>query len=505
MARGLFEKPKVSDKELLNKVKSAKPKSVRTNNIAAKIQEIVSSAENKLGKYKDKYLIIQNIDDLCEYISKAIKNNICAIDTETTGLDTMRDDLVGVCLYTPNKKPAYVPIGHKSYITGQKINSQLNIDDVKLELEKFNGKWIMHNAKFDIRILRHTMNLYLECYWDTMLAGFCINENEKHGLKDLHLKYCNSLDKESLTFDKLFNGVSFDLVPISSAYLYAAGDAIKTFELYEYQKNILEKSNMEGPYNVFKNIEMPIINVCADMEDRGVCLDLDVCDKLKDKYHKIREEQTDVINNILNKYDSKISQYKLHNPNHKLNDPINIGSPTQLAILFYDILKLESPVKKSPRGTGEEILKHFAQNNIEKDLCEAILNIRGTDKLLSTYIDKMPEIIYDDGRIHCNYNQYGAKTGRFSSSDPNMQNIPSHNKEIRTMFKAYSSDDIVEESNNSFCVKKWSEVETPDGWKYVSNLVVGDKLLVSENDAKFEIIITNIVNLTDNNNILIYY
>ena len=251
----------------------------------------------------------------------------------------------------------------------------------------------------------------------------------------MHLKYCDSKDTESLTFDKLFNGIRFDYVPIKVAYLYAAGDAIKTFELYEYQKTVLNRRRLAGPYNVFMNIEMPLVEVVADMEDRGVCLDFEICDKLLEKYTNIRKERLEQANKAISMYQEQIDEYKMKNPNNKLSDPISLSSPTQLAILFYDILKLESPDKKSPRGTGEEILKHFAKGK-EKNLCEAILGMRNVDKLLNTYIEKMPNIALKDGRIHASFNQYGAKTGRFSSSDPNLQNIPSHNKEIRQMFKA---------------------------------------------------------------------
>ena len=160
-----------------------------------------------------------------------------------------------------------------------------------------------------------------------------------------------------------------------------------------------------------------------------------MCEYLHEKYHKIKEDRQKQADEAIAMYKEQIDNYKMKNPNHKLSDPISLTSPTQLAILFYDILGLTSPDKKSPRGTGEEILKHFAKGK-EKNICEAILGIRNVDKLLNTYIDKLPQIALDDGRIHASYNQYGAKTGRFSSSDPNLQNIPSHNKEIRKMFKA---------------------------------------------------------------------
>lgn len=433
-----FARKTVKDKNIVNKTKNAKTRtSVRTGtNLASQIQTMTMIAESKLAHHKDDYILIRTVEELEEYRKAIADAEECAIDTETTGLNPLLVDLVGVCLYVPGKKAVYIPVGHKSHITGQKVNNQIESKDL---IEFFNKlkdiKWIFHNAKYDIRVLRHTLGIYLEPYWDTQLGACCIDENESHRLKDLHLKYCDSTDTESLTFDKLFGGITFDLVPIKVAYLYAAGDAIKTYELYQYQKGLLNRRVLSGPYNVFHNIEMPLITVVADMEDRGVCLDSEVCEYLHEKYHKIKEERQQQANEAIAMYKEQIDNYKMKNPNHKLSDPISLSSPTQLAILFYDILRLTSPDKKSPRGTGEEILKHFAKGR-EKNICEAILGIRNVDKLLNTYIDKMPQIALDDGRVHASYNQYGAKTGRFSSSDPNLQNIPSHNKEIRKMFKA---------------------------------------------------------------------
>lgn len=432
-----FGRIKPNEKALVKKAKSSITRtSIKGGgNLSQKIDMMISMAETKLKHYKEDYDLIRDKESLHEYIDLCIKNGECAIDTETTGLNPLLVDIVGVCLYTKGKKAVYIPINHKSHITNVRTSNQLTEKDVAEELKRFHGKWIMHTSKYDIRVIRHCLNLNLKCYWDTMLAGYCIDENESHRLKDLHLKYCDSKDTESLTFDKLFNGIRFDYVPIKVAYLYAAGDAIKTFELYEYQKTVLNRRTLAGPYNVFMNIEMPLVEVVADMEDRGVCLDFEICDKLLEKYTNIRKERLEQANNAISMYQEQIEEYRMKNPNNKLSDPISLSSPTQLAILFYDILKLESPDKKSPRGTGEEILKHFAKGK-EKNLCEAILGMRNVDKLLNTYIEKMPNISLKDGRIHASFNQYGAKTGRFSSSDPNLQNIPSHNKEIRQMFKA---------------------------------------------------------------------
>lgn len=466
-----FARPKSNDKNIIKKSKTVTTRtSIRSggNNLAAQIQSIVAIANQKLAIHKDDYILIREPDQLYEYMKEMKQVGEGALDTETTGLNPLLVDIVGGCIYTPGQKAAYIPINHKSYITGVRTKEQMDEETVSKIMKDFHKdiRWIFHNAKYDIRVCRKTLGIDFKPYWDTMLAAYCIDEEESHRLKDLHLKYCNSKDTESLTFDTLFNGVTFDNIPISTGYLYAAGDAVKTYELYEYQKTLLNRRVLAGPYNVFWNIEMPLIPVVADMEDRGVCLDFDVCKNLHEKYHKIREERQKQADEALAMYKDEIDNYrmgstyantypdgsteysnsqtskgkkwghtKVSSNASKLSDPISLSSPTQLAILFYDILKLESPDKKAPRGTGENILKHFAQGT-EKNLCEAILGMRNVEKLLGTYIDKMPEIALEDGRVHASYNQYGAKTGRFSSQDPNLQNIPSHNKEIRQMFKA---------------------------------------------------------------------
>lgn len=466
-----FARPTNNDKNIIKKSKTVTTRtSIKSggNNLAAQIQSIVAIANQKLANHKDDYILIREPDQLYEYMKEMKQVGEGALDTETTGLNPLLVDIVGVCIYTPGQKAAYIPINHKSYITGTRTKEQMNEETVSKIMKEFHKdiRWIFHNAKYDIRVCRKTLGIDFKPYWDTMLAAYCIDEEESHRLKDLHLKYCNSKDTESLTFDTLFNGVTFDNIPISTAYLYAAGDAVKTYELYEYQKTLLNRRVLSGPYNVFWNIEMPLIPVVADMEDRGVCLDFDVCKNLHEKYHKIREERQKQADEALAMYKDEIDNYrmgatysntypdgsteysnsqtskgkkyghtKVSSNASKLSDPISLSSPTQLAILFYDILGLESPDKKAPRGTGEDILKHFARGK-EKNLCEAILGMRNVEKLLGTYIDKMPEIALEDGRVHASYNQYGAKTGRFSSQDPNLQNIPSHNKEIRQMFKA---------------------------------------------------------------------
>lgn len=399
--------------------------------IMAVVNQAVAVAELKLGKYAQDYILIRDEDNLVNYFSSILENGICAIDTETTSLNPITTTLVGVCLYTPNCKPAYIPVNHISYITQARIKNQLTESDILKQLSRCNDvKWIMHNAKFDIRVIKNQVGIKLNCYWDTMLAAKCLNENESAALKNLHLKYCKSKDTEALTYESLFSGIPFSLVPIKTAYLYAAGDAIKTFELYEFQKQHLNRRKLPGPYKVFTELEMGVLPVVCDMEDTGITLDVDFCNELSEKYTSMKQASLDRFYSSLEPYADKIAKYRSVNPN-KLDDPIKISSSTQMAILLYDIMGLVSPDTNKPRGTGEDIISKF-----DTEVASCILEYRGIEKLLSTYIDKMPTIMLEDGKIHCSFNQYGAATGRFSSDSPNMQNIPSHNKEIRRMFRA---------------------------------------------------------------------
>ena len=234
-----FGRIKPNEKALVKKAKSSITRtSIKGGgNLSQKIDMMISMAETKLKNHKEDYDLIRDKESLHEYIDLCIKNGECAIDTETTGLNPLLVDIVGVCLYTKGKKAVYIPINHKSHITNVRTSNQLTEKEVAEELKRFNGKWIMHTSKYDIRVIRHCLGLNLKCYWDTMLAGYCIDENESHRLKDLHLKYCDSKDTESLTFDKLFNGIRFDYVPKLHIYM-----------LQEMQLRLLNYTNIKKLY-----------------------------------------------------------------------------------------------------------------------------------------------------------------------------------------------------------------------------------------------------------------
>ena len=444
---------KQSDKAILNKAKSTKKSSTTVRGgggLANTIDLIVHKVDTALGKYRDEYQLIQSEELLHDYITECIGNGYISIDTETTGLDPMLDQLVGICIYSYGQKGSYIPLNHIGYLTRERINGQLPLDFVAREFKRLLDKRPnidMFNATFDIRVLRHNQIPNIYCTWDGSIGARLINENEpSNKLKKLHQKYVLKGKEDEYAFDELFNGIKFNLIPLQTAYLYAAHDPIVTTELCDFQRPYLTydstcdmtaRNGMNGVAWVFHNIEMPCVEVVADMEDIGIRFDADYNAQLVDKYHALLDEREAEFHAVCDKYADKIQKYRnAHITDCKLENPINIKSTDQLAILFYDILDYElfydKKKKQNTRSTAEEQL-----TKLDTDVTKAVLSYREFSTIVSTFIDALPTFVNpNDGRIHCKFNQYGARTGRFSSQDPNLQNIPSHNKDIRKMFTA---------------------------------------------------------------------
>ena len=443
----LFEMPSRKGRNAVNKVvtksKTATKSAVtvkKGNSLITSINEIKAVVQSKLGQFEDDYINITDVDTLHEYITACCTNNYISIDTETDGLDPLQNKLAGICIYTYGQKGAYIPVNHISYITHELLAGQLNLNEILPEFERLleaRPNIDMFNAKFDIRVLRANGLKDIYCTWDGSLAAHILNDNEPtYRLKKLHQKYVLDGKGDAFSFDELFDKIPFTYIPYKIGYLYSAHDPVITTELCDYQRKYLrldsERADIRNMAWVFHNIEMPCIKVVADMEDTGIELDLEYQQELSVKYNKLMEEKTQDFYKACDMYRKEIDAYKKKNPDNKLDNPINMGSPTQLAILFYDVLKLKSPDKKAPRGTGVDILKA-----LDNPIANAVLEYRTMAKLVSTYIDKLPECVNpNDGRVHCSFHQYGARTGRFASSDPNLQNIPSKNHDIRKMFKA---------------------------------------------------------------------
>ena len=449
--KGLFQLPpratKAGDLSLVNKLAKPAPASkgvtVRQGKgIMERIPSIRAMANRYLGQYADIYKVIQDEKELEDYITKAIEDGELAIDTETNGLDFGDMVIVGLCLYSPSQTGVYVPLNHVSYITMTKLDGQLSEQFVAEQLARLKDtKLIFFNAKFDIRVINQTLGVELIPYWDGYIGARLLNENEPdNGLKALHNKYVLKGEGESFDYGSIFKGIPFSHIPINIAYLYAAHDAVITYELYKFQEPFLTKDhptcierNLQGVAYVFREIEMPLINIVAQMEDTGIALDLEYAKGLEEKYGQELEKVEQEFFEELAQYKDVIDQYrKQMGPACKLDERINLNSPTQLAILLYDVLGITPVDKKSPRGTGEDILE-----KINIPLTRILLEYRRLQKLMSTYITKLPASLNPrTGRLHASFNQVGTDTGRFSSADPNMQNIPARNKDIRQMFVA---------------------------------------------------------------------
>ena len=438
-----------AEKKALEIIKNKKAKRTPTSLAVPKsMKEKVQLAKDiSLDVFSDKLQrmeLVDDIDRIHEYTKHIIQNGIVAVDTETNGLDRIDGEIAGVCLYTPGEKGIYIPVGHYSYMTNKPLKGNVDKQIIKELFEQCNDanvKYILHNAKFDMHILWWMIGVKIIPHWDTLIASMLLNENEEHGLKKLWLKYCT--DEQETTkvasFNSLFNGIEFNKIPPEVGYMYASFDPIMTYELYEFQKQFLDANSyichnkgLERVANVFTDIEMPLIPVVFEMECTGVSIDTELATQLKATYteymNNAEQRFQDEIDKMMNKINSlqavEPSKYDKLLSNGKVD--INIGSNQQLAILFYDIMGFESPDRSKPRGTGEEIISTF-----KHPIVDAVLEYRGMSKLLSTYIEAIPQHISKrTGKLHANFNQYGAKTGRFSSSNPNLQNIPSQKKKL---------------------------------------------------------------------------
>lgn len=426
--------------EMLSKKSSKKQVAkVVPKSISGKVQLAKEMSKEVFADKLDRLELLDNENKIREYIDCAITNGIIAVDTETNGLDRIDGKIAGVCLYTPGQKGVYIPVRHESFMTGIELNTNISKEFMHEQFERMNKsniKYVLHNAKFDMHILWWMLGIKIIPYWDTQIGSQLLNENEPHKLKVLYKKYVDNADENSkvASFNSLFKGIEFNKVPPDVAYMYASFDPIMTYELYQFQYDFIDingkyckEKGLERVAEVFRNIEMPLIQVVFEMECTGVKIDTDLAEKLKAQYTKHKDAAEVKFNLEIDKLNDKFDKLMIKNPaayNKLFKDGIrkvSISSPTQLAILFYDVLEFESPDKKSPRGTGEAILKSF-----NHPLVDSILEYRSMSKLLSTYIEAIPQhIAKRDNRLHANFNQYGAKTGRFSSSDPNLQNIPS--------------------------------------------------------------------------------
>lgn len=427
----------------------------KLENALAVIQELVKSGRlHAEGEVET----IRTPERLKEYMDHCKQSGEYVLDVETTGLDIYNDILVGICLYTPGETSAYVPFNHTD-LQNVRVADQMSEEQVRdiviPYLQDQELRCINHNIKFDNKKLAWDWKqTIVNIYWDTLIAGYVLNENEPHGLKPLYNKYILHGKGSSEDYGDLFEGIPFNYVPIEVATVYGANDGFKTYALYKFQAQYLRedhpREDFRKMYYVFREVEMPLIPLCTDMEMRGVEIREDFAKELSEDFNKEMVE-------VEAKCDAYVDQFKQYILDHnnlmrltKGTCKINYSSPQQVAALFYDIFKLRSVSRKEPRGTGDKIIQKFLSTAKKKDtkksrefaeFLENYQRFKEIKKLLGTYVDKIPQVKEPKiNAVYTTYNQYGAKTGRFSSSDTvskiNLQNIPSKEKRIRKIFKA---------------------------------------------------------------------
>ena len=427
----------------------------KLENALAVIQELVKSGRlHAEGEVET----IRTPERLKEYMDHCKQSGEYVLDVETTGLDIYNDILVGICLYTPGETSAYVPFNHTD-LQNVRVADQMSeeqVRDIMLPyLQDQELRCINHNIKFDNKKLAWDWKqVIVNIYWDTQIAGNVLNENEPHKLKPMYNKYILHGKGSGEDYKDLFDGIPFNYVPIDIATVYGANDGFKTYALYKFQAQCLRedhpREDFRKMYYVFREVEMPLIPLCTDMEMRGVEIREDFAKELSEDFNKELVE-------VEAKCDAYVEQFKQYILDHnnlmrltKGTCKINYSSPQQVAALFYDIFKLKSVSRKEPRGTGDKIIQKFLSTAKKKDtkksrefaeFLENYQRFKEIKKLLGTYVDKIPQVKEPKiNAVYTTYNQYGAKTGRFSSSDTvskiNLQNIPSKEKRIRKIFKA---------------------------------------------------------------------
>lgn len=397
-----------------------------------------SNAENNIIELKHipintkNYELIDNINDLNRWVKKIYQRGYVAVDTETTGLNDMIVDLVGICLSVEIGEACYIPLGHTDgeddlFGGASLCSGQINLEEVltilRPVLQDSSIIKIGQNIKYDTKIFAR-YNINLTPVDDTMLLSYAINGGKhNHGMDYLSERY---LDHKPISIKSLLgtgkSAITFDKVPISDAVNYAAEDADITLRLWKLFKPMLHANSVT---KVYEKLERPLIPVLAKMEMDGIKVDRNTLSRMSNNFAQ-----------SMSGLEAEI--YDL------AGQSFNVGSPKQLGEILFD--KLELPGGKKGKtgayGTGVDVLEDLASEGHE--LPVKVLDWRQMSKLKSTYTDALQgHINPNTGRVHTSYVISGASTGRLSSTDPNLQNIPIRSEAGRKIREAF----IAEEGN----------------------------------------------------------
>ena len=364
------------------------------------------------------YQCVLTRDAFNSWLDKLSTGGLFAFDVETTSLDYMDADLVGVSIAVNEREAAYIPLQHQYENCPSQLELKTVLEALKPHLESMPPRIIGQHFKYDMNILaRYGMNIQAVAQ-DTMLLSYILNSvASRHDMDTLANKH---LGIKTTSFEdvagKGVKQVTFDKVELEDAAHYAAEDADVTLRLYNVLHEALQK--IPSLYKVYAEIELPLVPVLHRMESTGVLLD---AKRLQEQSHELSQSMVS-----LQKKAFEVA-----------GEEFNLASPKQIQAILFE--KLELPVrKKTPKGapsTSEEVLQELS---LEYELPSLILQYRSMAKLKSTYTDKLPQQINSTtGRVHTSYHQAVTATGRLSSSDPNLQNIPVRTDEGRRIRQAF--------------------------------------------------------------------
>ena len=390
------------------------------------LQEEPKQQTPKPKQLNSNYELINSEGALDKIIKAASKSKVIAIDTETTGLDYMDADLVGVSMAYEAGKAFYIPFGHEKQEVSQ-LKEKIVLEKLKPFLEKAQNKIIGQNIKFDRNILARYGIKINSIKNDTMMMSYVLDASAtRHNLDALSSYYLNH---KTSTFEEVagkgVKQVTFDKVPLDLATNYAAEDADITLRLYEVLEPKL--NSIKSLKKLMEDIEIPLIEVLSDMEQNGTLLN-----------SKILASQSKDLESRIKKLEKLAYEIA--------GEEFNLGSTKQLREIFFDKLNYRV-IKKTPGGqpsTDEKVLQELSE---EYELPKVLLEHRTLSKLKSTYTDKLPgQVSSNTGKVHTSFHQAVTSTGRLSSSDPNLQNIPIRTEDgrrIRQAFEATKGNKII--------------------------------------------------------------
>ena len=381
----------------------------------------LESNKDSLNDSKSIYQRIESFEELKLFVEKMMKQEIVAFDTETEGLNALETDIVGISFSWQKG------LGYYLAIKNNKSVHEKTFEILKPFFESTEIIKVGHNIKFDIQVL-HKYNVKVSSpIYDTMVAHYLINPDMRHNLDTLSESYLNysPISIESLIGKKGKNQISMRDVSIDKITDYASEDADITLQLKSVFDKEIEVNNLG---KIFYDIEIPMINVLSEMETEGIKIDTSYLEKLDKEF----EEDLEKLKKEIFK---------------KSGEEFNLNSPKQLGEILFDKLKLVSKPKKTKTGqysTSEEVLSSLANDH---KIIEDILEWRSLDKLQNTYVKSLPnEVSNLTNRVHSSFNQTVTTTGRLSSNNPNLQNIPirtANGQKIRRAFIPRASDYIL--------------------------------------------------------------